>query len=78
MSTLFGYKKKSNYVKQKISDLIFSQDIVDYQSEPGFLLPKDYKSQLSFKCRITLHPKDDPRKFNMISLYEISKCILLF
>ncbi|WP_457559734.1 DUF3320 domain-containing protein [Candidatus Harpocratesius sp.] len=76
MSTLFGYKKKSNYVKQKISDLIFSRDIVDYKSEPGFLLPKDHKTQLSFKCRIALHPKDDPRKFNMISLYEISNCIL--
>lgn len=82
MSELFGYKRKSKYVERILTDLIFSQDIVDHKSEPGFLhLLKSQKAQTSevqssFMCRLTLHPKDDPRKFYMISGLEIAKVII--
>ncbi|MHA1520204.1 MAG: hypothetical protein ACTSRK_08480 [Promethearchaeota archaeon] len=76
ISKLFGYKKKATYVKNKLMDLLFSghhkENKTDYKTEPGFLYPN---TEIPFLCRISLHPKEDPRSFTEISEYEINNVI---
>ncbi len=76
ISELFGYKKKATYVKNKLMDLLFSghqeENKTDYKTEPGFLYPN---TEIPFLCRISLHPKEDPRSFTEISEYEINNVI---
>lgn len=75
ISDLFGYKKRAAYVKSKLTDMLFSKNFIDLKSDPGIVYPK---TPLPFKCRIALHPKQDPRKFSQISTFEIGNAMLFF